>query len=184
MRLTGENWSTGRKTLYSVGGRWMNEYGAMVEWYWQGKTEVLGEKNLFLGHFQSVASNQKATVTAVHTSKWTHRDSIMKANQLKLFIVTQKKRIMLAKHCRIAATLNRGGRRTIHGGRKRVQREGQCMWNAGVTWVDVSMRYAQWWLLMKWGTEAHCFPVSRYQIYSKMGCGNILFSAMWTAQPD
>ena len=22
----------------------MNEYGAMVEWYWQGKTEVLGEK--------------------------------------------------------------------------------------------------------------------------------------------
>ena len=23
----------------------MNEYGAMVEWYWQGKTEVLGEKH-------------------------------------------------------------------------------------------------------------------------------------------
>ena len=45
MILTGENWSTGRKTLYSVGGRWMNEYGAMVEWYWQGKTEVLGEKH-------------------------------------------------------------------------------------------------------------------------------------------
>ena len=43
MILTGENWSAGRKTLYSVGGRWMNEYGAMVEWYWQGKTEVLGE---------------------------------------------------------------------------------------------------------------------------------------------
>ena len=38
------NWSNGRKTLYSVGGRWMIEYGAMVEWYWQGKTEVLGEK--------------------------------------------------------------------------------------------------------------------------------------------
>ena len=36
MILTGENWSTGRKTLYSVGFRWMNEYGAMVEWYWQG----------------------------------------------------------------------------------------------------------------------------------------------------
>jgi hypothetical protein len=32
------NWSTGRKTLYSVGGRWMNEYGTLVEWYWQGKT--------------------------------------------------------------------------------------------------------------------------------------------------
>jgi len=23
----------------------MDEYGAMVEWYWQGKTEVLGEKH-------------------------------------------------------------------------------------------------------------------------------------------
>ena len=44
MLLTGENWSTGRKTLYSLGDRWMNEYGAMVEWYWQVKTEVLGEK--------------------------------------------------------------------------------------------------------------------------------------------
>jgi len=33
MILTGENWSAGRKTLHSVGGRWMNEYGAMVEWY-------------------------------------------------------------------------------------------------------------------------------------------------------
>jgi len=45
MILTGENWSAGRKTLYSVGGRWMNEYGAMVRWYWQGKTEVPGEKH-------------------------------------------------------------------------------------------------------------------------------------------
>jgi hypothetical protein len=44
MILTGENWSTGREILYSVGGRGMNEYGALVEWYWQGKTEVLGEK--------------------------------------------------------------------------------------------------------------------------------------------
>jgi len=47
MILTGENWSTGRKTVYSVGGRWMNECGAVVEWYWQGKTEVLGEKTLY-----------------------------------------------------------------------------------------------------------------------------------------
>ena len=47
MILTGENWSTGRKTLFIVGGRWMNEYGAMVEWYWQGKTELLGEKTLY-----------------------------------------------------------------------------------------------------------------------------------------
>ena len=23
----------------------MSEYGVMVEWYWQGKTEVLGEKH-------------------------------------------------------------------------------------------------------------------------------------------
>ena len=44
MILTGENWSAGRKTLYSVGGRWMDVYGAMVEWYWQGKTEVVGER--------------------------------------------------------------------------------------------------------------------------------------------
>jgi hypothetical protein len=45
MILTEENRSTGRKTLYSVCGRWMNEYGVMVEWYWQGKTEVLGEEH-------------------------------------------------------------------------------------------------------------------------------------------
>ena len=50
MILTAENWSTGRKTLYSVGGRWMNEYGAMVEWYWQGKTEVVA-RNLPHYHF-------------------------------------------------------------------------------------------------------------------------------------
>ena len=31
MILRGENRSTGRKTVYSVGGRWMDEYGAMVE---------------------------------------------------------------------------------------------------------------------------------------------------------
>jgi len=44
MILIGENWITGRKKLYSVSGRWMNEYGALVEWYWQRNTEVLGEK--------------------------------------------------------------------------------------------------------------------------------------------
>ena len=44
MILTGENWNTRRKTLYSVGGRWMDEYGAMVEWYWQGKIELLWAK--------------------------------------------------------------------------------------------------------------------------------------------
>ena len=31
-------------SLSSGQKRWMNEYGAMVECYWQGKTEVLGEK--------------------------------------------------------------------------------------------------------------------------------------------
>ena len=42
------NWSTGRKTLCSVGGRWMNECGAVVEWYWQGKLKYW-EKNFVLG---------------------------------------------------------------------------------------------------------------------------------------
>ena len=45
MIMTGENWSAGRKELYSVGGRWTNDYGAMVELYWQGTIERLGEKN-------------------------------------------------------------------------------------------------------------------------------------------
>ena len=43
MVQTEKNWSNGRKTLYSLGGRWMNEYETTVEWYWQWKTEVLGE---------------------------------------------------------------------------------------------------------------------------------------------
>lgn len=30
--------------LYSVGDTWRNVYGALVEWFWQGKTEVLEEK--------------------------------------------------------------------------------------------------------------------------------------------
>ena len=47
MILTGENRSAGRKLLYSVGGRWMDEYGALVEWYWQGKPEMLGEIKLY-----------------------------------------------------------------------------------------------------------------------------------------
>ena len=49
MILTGENWSIGRETLYNVGGRWMNKYGAMVEWYWQGKM-TCREENLFQCH--------------------------------------------------------------------------------------------------------------------------------------
>ena len=43
--LTGENWKAGREKLYSVCGRRMKEYGAKVEWYWQGKTEMTGEKH-------------------------------------------------------------------------------------------------------------------------------------------
>jgi hypothetical protein len=33
-----------RLWLYSVGDRWMNEFEALVEWYWQGRAEVLWEK--------------------------------------------------------------------------------------------------------------------------------------------
>ena len=33
MILTGETEVLGEKTLYSMGGRWMDEYGAMVELY-------------------------------------------------------------------------------------------------------------------------------------------------------
>ena len=36
------------KTLYSICGSWMNEFGALVEWYWQGKTEVQKEKHYTL----------------------------------------------------------------------------------------------------------------------------------------
>jgi hypothetical protein len=50
MILTGENWSTGRETLYSVGGKWVNEYGSLVEWYWQGKPKY-SEKDLPQCHF-------------------------------------------------------------------------------------------------------------------------------------
>jgi len=40
-------WNARRKTLYSVGGRWMNEYGAVVDWYWRGKTSA-GRKTLYI----------------------------------------------------------------------------------------------------------------------------------------
>jgi len=51
------NWSTGMKTLYSVCGRWMNGFGALVDWYWQGETEVLGGKHyrvLVVGEWMGV----------------------------------------------------------------------------------------------------------------------------------
>ena len=50
MILTGENWSPGRKTLHRVGGRWMNEYGAMVEWRWHDNAKLLGKKSVPLPH--------------------------------------------------------------------------------------------------------------------------------------
>ena len=37
----------GRKTFYSVGGSWMDQYGAMVELYWQGKLNCTGRKSLY-----------------------------------------------------------------------------------------------------------------------------------------
>ena len=37
------NWSIGRKILYSDDGRWMNEYGALVKWYWQEKLKYWEE---------------------------------------------------------------------------------------------------------------------------------------------
>ena len=37
------NWIT-KKKLYSLWGKCLNECGAKVEWYWQRKSEVLGEK--------------------------------------------------------------------------------------------------------------------------------------------
>jgi len=44
MILTEKNGRIGRKTLYNVSGIWKNEYGKLVEWFWRGKTNVLGEK--------------------------------------------------------------------------------------------------------------------------------------------
>ena len=44
MLLTEENWSAGRETLYNLVGRWMNDYGAIVEWHWQGKLKYSRKK--------------------------------------------------------------------------------------------------------------------------------------------
>ena len=40
------NWSARRKTLYSVGSSWMIENGALVEWHWQGNWSA-GRKTLY-----------------------------------------------------------------------------------------------------------------------------------------
>ena len=44
MIWTRKNRSTG-KILYNVSSRWMNDYGELVEWYWQGKLKYW-EKNI------------------------------------------------------------------------------------------------------------------------------------------
>jgi hypothetical protein len=43
MILTGETWITGRKTLYSVGGRWKNECGKWWNDTDRGKLKCLEE---------------------------------------------------------------------------------------------------------------------------------------------
>ena len=36
------------KNIYSIGGGILNECGAIVEWFWQRKTEELGENNFWV----------------------------------------------------------------------------------------------------------------------------------------
>ena len=74
MILTGENWSTGRKTLYCMGGRWINECGEMVEWYQQGNTEV-AVQHLTKGLSWSLQFSH------AHAWHWT-RDSVMRGEPL------------------------------------------------------------------------------------------------------
>jgi hypothetical protein len=67
------NWCTGREILYSVGGRCMNEYGALVEWYWQGKTEVLGEKPVTVPLFPPQIWNEVAWDRTRFSAVWDRR---------------------------------------------------------------------------------------------------------------
>jgi len=87
------NWSAGRKTLYSVGSRWMNEYEALVEWYWQGKLKCW-EKNLSLCNFVDHKSDRNwpgiepgppwcLRIQSVPRSK--HSVSVIKTSQLMLY---------------------------------------------------------------------------------------------------
>ena len=74
--LTGENWSTGRKTLYSVGGIWMDECGSMVEGYWEGKTEVRGKNIIQRGWYMNgwVWSNGGMILTG---ENWNARSKVL-----------------------------------------------------------------------------------------------------------
>jgi hypothetical protein len=77
MILTGENWSTGRKTLYSVGGRWMSEYGAMVG-YWRRENEILGESPI------TTLSNVSSTWTDMDMQGRLKPDTIKCLNPLDI----------------------------------------------------------------------------------------------------
>jgi len=66
------NGGTGRKALYSVVGRWMNEYGALVEWYWQVREEY---------SYGPTLSGTNATFAALGStlnflSEWSIRDDL------------------------------------------------------------------------------------------------------------
>jgi len=61
----------------------MNEYGALVEWYWQGKAKVLGEKPNPVSLFpQQIPRKlkwdraQKSEVTAGRLTAWIHHSAI------------------------------------------------------------------------------------------------------------
>ena len=56
-----------KRSVYIIIYKWMNEYGAMVEWYWQGKTEVRGVKHYrlilkLIVHYLTHKSQQSAPI--------------------------------------------------------------------------------------------------------------------------
>ena len=77
------NWSTGREKLHSVGGRWMNGYGALVEWYWQGKPKYC-ETNLSPCHLVHHKSHMDWPVFEPGPPRWEagrehHKDHLVNA---------------------------------------------------------------------------------------------------------
>ena len=148
MILTGENWSTGRKTLYSVGGRWMNEYVAMVEWYWQGKTEVLEEKKLY-----SVGGRWMNECVAVVEWYWQGKTEVLGEKHYTAWVVDE----WIWSNGGIILTGWSAGRKTLYsvGGRWMNEYGAMVEWywqgevlgekhyTAGV--VDEWMSMEQWW---------------------------------------
>ena len=47
MILKGENWNIWRKILYIFGVRKTNDYVAIVEWHWNGKSKIIWRKILY-----------------------------------------------------------------------------------------------------------------------------------------